>query len=507
MDWKFKLNGKNVVWKIEDDFVAVRPPVTQQAFEQALEVSQVKQGYDKNGYDKNGKQDEWEFKTITDDQQVFRQAGWKFVPRSQNPPDGVNIREVYISESGNTLISTNLATVRLRGKKELTLDEATKILKEDQLQIIRKLDFASNLYAVQLPTQQPLHEVILKLQARRVRYVFAEPSVLQAITGRLMPTDPQFGKQWQHAAAPALNGIGGFGLHSTDAWNITKGRGARPVRIAIIDNGMDVTHADLANQIIGGGFFRPDPVSDTAAFVRFQRGMTNFPIVGHGTFCMGMAAASQNNRNGGSGIAPEAELMAIACALDQTGTQLTLAEAIACAVNPRSFDPLAEPAGGADIISCSLETANFLESVLALAIRSAAREGRGRLGVPIFWAVNNRPTDISDDPICSLQEVIAVGRSNRAGKPDGSAHGPGLEFLAPGRRVFGPGRSDGNVFASGTSFATPLAAGVAALVLSRHSDWTVDQLRQHLKNSCDKIEGAHPHDCGAGRLNAHRAVQ
>jgi subtilisin family serine protease len=219
-----------------------------------------------------------------------------------------------------------------------------------------------------------------------------------------------------------------------------------------------------------------------------------------------MAAATQNNTNGGSGIAPDADLMAIACALDQTGTQTTLAQAIACAVDPQSFDPLAGPDGGADIISCSLETANILESVLALAITSAASNGRGGLGVPIFWAVDNQPTPISDDLVCSLADVIAVGRSNRQGNPDGSAYGPKLEFLAPGKKVFGPGRSDGNVFATGTSFATPLAAGVAALVLSRHPDWTVAQLRQHLKDSCDPIPGAVPDACGAGRLNAHRAV-
>lgn len=505
MQWNFKLNGKAVSWKIEDAFVAVRRTTD------PLPAPPSDGGPDQQGGGKTDDKGETDFRTATDDQQVFRQAGWRFVPRpsvpTPIPPDSPRIRQIYINEHGNTLLGNNLATVQLTGR-EMTQDQAAKILAADQLEIVRKLKFAPNLYSVRIKSSEPLHEVIDKLQASTHRYVFAEPSVLQVITGRQSPTDPQFRKQWQHAAGPLLNGGGGFGLHSIEAWNVTKGRGPeRPVRIAIIDNGMDVTHDDLQDQIIGGGYFRPEPGSDVATFVRFQPGMTDFPVMGHGTFCMGMAAATQNNTNGGSGIAPEAQLMAIACALDQTGTQTTLAQAITCAANPRSLDPLAEPEGGADIISCSLETPNILESVLALAIESAASDGRDGLGIPIFWAVDNQPTNISDDLVCSLPEVIAVGRSNKYGKPDGSAHGPKLEFLAPGKRVFGPGRSDANVYATGTSFATPLAAGVAALVLACQPELTATQLRQHLRDSCDPIEGEDPEHCGAGRLNAHRAVQ
>src|SRR6185369_8912312 len=110
--------------------------------------------------------------------------------------------------------------------------------------------------------------------------------------------------------------------------------------------------------------------------------------------------------------------------------------------------------------------------------------------------------------LCSLPNVIAVGRSGPDGKPVQCGHGPKLEFLAPGLDVWGPTWGNGNIQWSGTSFATPLAAGVAALVMSRHPDWTAQQVLQRLRDTCDRANGVVRDDfSGFGRVNALRAVQ
>jgi thermitase len=219
-----------------------------------------------------------------------------------------------------------------------------------------------------------------------------------------------------------------------------------------------------------------------------------------------MVGARQNNDNGGSGVAPESDLIAIACAQDQIGNQLTLARSIEFAVNPKAVDPEGPLTVGADIISCSLRTASVLETVLKTAIDSTV-SGRNGLGIPIFWAVSNRKEPISVDKVCSLDTVIAVGRSNRQGAPDGSAFGPELDFLAPGRLVFGPTEGVDNVFDSGTSFATPLAAGVAALVMALNPGLKAQAVREHLRATCIKSNGNdRDDDHGFGRVNAHRAV-
>jgi subtilisin family serine protease len=184
--------------------------------------------------------------------------------------------------------------------------------------------------------------------------------------------------------------------------------------------------------------------------------------------------------------------------------------------DPTTEDAKASKTDGAHVIACSLgpNGADWdMTSVLDLAISSAALSGRGGLGVPVLWAASNGPYDISLDDVCSHPDVIAVSRSNRNDLQDGAAHGPKLEFLAPGVDVYSTRSGSGYGYSKGCSFSAPLAAGVAALVLARHPNWTFNQIRQRLRDSCDKVGGViydpqgHHVDYGYGRINALKAVQ
>ena len=87
------------------------------------------------------------------------------------------------------------------------------------------------------------------------------------------------------------------------------------------------------------------------------------------------------------------------------------------------------------MISCSLGPNGpdwALTTILDLAIRFAAANGRSGLGIPIFWAASNGSYEIALDEVASHLDVLAIGRSNRNDLQDGSAFGPKLEFLAPG---------------------------------------------------------------------------
>src|SRR5699024_7910010 len=159
------------------------------------------------------------------------------------------------------------------------------------------------------------------------------------------------------------------------------------IRVAVVDNGFDADHEDLAAGVgAGSGFFvSGSPVTLTA-------GTAGMPDQDHGTFCAGMVGAREGNARGGIGAAPEAESMLVACLTDQVGSQATLARAIAYAADPTTEVATANADDGADIIVSSLgpNGANWaLMTVLDLALQAAAANGRGGLGTAIFWAASN----------------------------------------------------------------------------------------------------------------------
>ncbi|HMG76632.1 MAG TPA: S8 family serine peptidase [Pyrinomonadaceae bacterium] len=517
MNWNFRLGGKEVSYTILENMVAIKPEpqltefVTRAAlvewFGRPPDVSLVR---------------DIDNAVSLPHREVFARAGWIFVDAHEPVARAAEMRlslsgaqataPVLVSSSGELMVGTDLVTVQLSEK--LSEGEALAQLVKDGLILVRRLGIAENTFEVRLPSGPSLSQTISNLQERSDIYRFAEPELLQIIAGRFTPTDPHFDRQWQHRNDGSNGGLANADIHSERAWDLTRGIGImRPARLAVIDNGMEITHPDLRNGIVGGGYFAPDGVGG-ATFVRLN-GAPNFPAGNHGTFCMGMAGARMNNNLGGCGSAPEADLLAVACLPDQVGTQTTLARAVAYAADPTREDSQASASHGADVISCSLGPATDwdMTSVLDLAIRFANTNGRGGIGCPIFWATSNSAVDVARDEVCSHPDVIAVGRSNRNDHQDGSAFGPKLEFLAPGRDVYSTVSGGAFDFGTGTSYATPLSAGVGALVLSRYPNWTPQQVRQRLIQSCDKVgevvydANGHHDQYGFGRLNAEQAVQ
>jgi thermitase len=149
-----------------------------------------------------------------------------------------------------------------------------------------------------------------------------------------------------------------------------------------------------------------------------------------------------------------------------------------------------------------------MHSILEDALRFA-RTGRGGLGVPVFWAVANADVAVALDEVNASGLTIPVGATDHRDVRAACAHGPELAFMAPGVRVVStlPGELTATV--TGTSFAAPTAAGVAALVLSVHPGLSADEVTSLLKATCDRLpaqDGVQDHRHGAGRLNAAQAV-
>jgi thermitase len=348
-------------------------------------------------------------------------------------------------------------------------------------------------YTVKAAAVGPARDTAMALM-REQSVVYAEPDFIEHVGQRYTPMDPQFGKQWHHAV-----------LHSEAAWDKSKGKG---ISIAVVDNGFDTKHKDLKFGPLTG-WYRSTPDHADADFVPGIKGMDDGD---HGTACAGMIAAREGNKKGGCGVAFDADLHLIACLGDQVGTQSTLARAVAYAASPALEN---QTATGADIICCSLgpNIAQWtMTQVLNDAITNAATQGRAGKGCAIFWACTNGNFPIGSDEVCSHPRVNAIGRSTKNDSDDGSGFGPELEFLAPGVDVLIP--SSGNSAyrkTTGTSFAAPCAAGVAGLALSKNPALTAQQLRELMRQSCDKIGNLPYIDdrnvrFGHGRINADKAV-
>lgn len=523
MDWTFKVREESIKLSSVEHLRAVFPTPE---FSAKASLADYRSAFGEVRLEHTAASDSVQ-RLSPEDRQMFERAGWWFVsPKAdvgeatvnrESVPNAQAASEVFVTKSGAVMICTNLATLKL--PPDLSEDQAREVMKQDGLTIVHKLGFAKNLYEVRIPAGVPLPEAVDRLQSSG-HYLWAEPTLLQTLKPKeaavAVPGDPLFAEQWQHrnlgTTPDGVPGVAGEDLDSLRAWNITKGEG---IRIAVIDLGMQINHPDLAGAVAGGGFFLT-AASGESTFFPIPANPDDFPDFSHGTFCMGLAGARSNAvgqpGQGGLGSAPECSLIAIACPSTGLTTQSTLAQAVHFAVDPGAFDPGAAKQPGADVISCSLDTERPLFTVLQDAIHFAGTEGRVidgvSRGIPIFWAVNNHEGDIKDDPVACLPEVIAVGRFDRRGLRGLGASGDELAFLAPGNDVFST-RSHGFYGKrDGTSFATALAAGVGALVLSVHRDWTAAQVRQKLRESCEPMNGAVGHDphVGFGKLNAFMAV-
>lgn len=507
MKKSYKLRGRPVEVFELDGIRAVMPSIrSNESFNNII-----------SRFDGNGRQLfknlQSDFPETKDQLRAFANAGWVFV----QPPPGVvrslddkrfefvgveQSNKVYRDESDVIMIGTS--NINLKLKPALSLKEVQDFIEQHQLIILRQLKFAPNLFEVQ--TAQPdTIDVVNKLELSEY-VVYAEPAMIINIPGRYIPVDPFYQRQWQHNNNGVNGTLAGADIHAQAAWDIARGKG---IRVAVIDNGIDIRHPDLSpSSKLSGYFF------NNGTAVNFRQGLAGFPNGDHGTFCAGMAIAKEGNGAGVCGIAHHADFIAIACLNDQVGTQVTLARAVAYAADP-STEITGTPSGvGADVISCSLgpNGANWkMESVLADAIDYAVTKGRNGKGSLVFWAVSNGGFDIKFDEVSAYANTISVGRSTSYDTEHGSAFGPELDFLAPGVDVWSTKMGGGYGIGTGTSYATPLAAGAAAVLLSKNPQKTWVEIRKALQDSCDKI-GTQPYIrnrndlYGFGRINLARAL-
>jgi subtilisin family serine protease len=275
--------------------------------------------------------------------------------------------------------------------------------------------------------------------------------------------DPRYGSEWHlpKIAAPA-------------AWDLSSGAG---VTIAILDTGVDGSHPDLYDQMVPGWNFY-DNNSNTA------------DTHGHGTAVAGTAAARSNNALGVASVAGGARIMPVRIA-DPGGYAYwsTVAQGLNWAANH-----------GARVANIS-----YVGVSASSTVQSAASYFRSKGGVVVVCA-GNTGSSSSTAPSGVMLVVAATNESDQ--RASFSTFGSFVDMAAPGSNIVTTGR--GGVYQSwnGTSFASPIVAGAAALVIARRPDLSADQIEAALLLSTTDL-GAAGYDIyfGAGRVHAAAAVQ
>jgi subtilisin family serine protease len=289
-------------------------------------------------------------------------------------------------------------------------------------------------------------------------------------------------------------------INANDAWQITTGDST--VHIAIVDIGVDWHHPDLSDNILktpggkligwdfGGLNGTPDndPSEDSMAF--------------HGTHVAGIAAAVTNNKIGIASIGNKCKIIPIKVSrydqLAPDGAPFVVYgfEGIKLAVDL-----------GAKVINCSWggnsyssleqETIDYAVSKGTLVVAAQGNDGNTESFYPADYI-----------------GVLSVGwlHTQDDQKSSFANYGTKVKVFAPGDTILStwPTKS-GNLYInlSGSSMASPHAAGLAGLVFSKFPKFTPLQVSEQIRVTADNIEHSNPgftNLLGRGRINAYNAV-
>jgi len=405
----------------------------------------------------------------------------------------------------------------------IRVDQLQSICTKVGCTILHPMEFTTQEYLleVQGSNAEAVFEAVIELN--KIDWIeWAAPNIAFSpkLCGQVMPNDEYFYMQWHLHNTGETFGTPNADINAPEAWEITTGH--PNIVVAVLDTGVDSSHPDLVNNLVHGYDFHddddlPDPVGG--------------PDSAHGTMCAGLIAAEGNNEIGVVGVTWKCKIMPIR-ASTWLGWGITPESQIATAIRWAATH-------GADILSNS-----WVDNIPLPIIHSAFVDvtqsggiGRKGKGCIVFGAFGNTGSRASFPP-ASWPEVVGVGATDASDvRSYYSSHGPELDVVAPG----GPGCTNGDWLRTGkewswttdiagaggynndpydewahildytglggTSQACPVAAGVAALILSIEPELTNEEVRHFLERSAKDLGDPGRDDYyGWGRVDARAAL-
>jgi thermitase len=308
-------------------------------------------------------------------------------------------------------------------------------------------------------------DTAIKQYKHNTYVAYAEPNFKAQAFG--ITDDVALSQQWGLFKIDAANQA------AMSAWDITEGN--QSVKVAILDTGIDSTHTDLAGKIAGSSNFTTSSTLDDT--------------VGHGTHVAGITAAATNNGLGVAGTGYNTVLLN-GKVLDDSGSGYYswIASGIVWAAD-----------NGAQVINMSLGG-----SASSQALQDAVNYAWSK-GVVVVAAAGNSNTNAPMYPGYYTNVIAVAATDSNDQRANFSNFGNWVDVAAPGVSIYSTYKGNSYATLSGTSMATPFAAGTAALIWAKGYCTTNTCVRTQLEQTADKISGT-----GSlwawGRINAYKAV-
>ena len=348
-----------------------------------------------------------------------------------------------------------------RNEREMSVEEVRLEIAEEAA-LVEKLeegkDYAENQAYCEAESLTEAQEIAEQYDAELISYeegiavfdtgrdiseILSEEAESQSPNARIYPdyymeiesiNDPDYSKQWFHNY-----------VKDNSVWGNTNGSGAI---VAVVDTGIDTDHPDLAGNIRGA--------------VKTGNATSEVDKNGHGTHVAGIIASIKSNKKGGCGVAPGAEIYSVCVGNPKSEkegiTVSAMVSGIKKAVN-----------AGANVVNLSLgldttpaaSTISNMQEVMDYAYEN---------GVTVVASAGNNSSAAEHYPAC-LDHVISVAACTKnGGLAYYSNYGEWVDIVAPGSTIYSTYPDDAYKYLSGTSMASPVVAGAAALIYASNEE-------------------------------------
>ena len=403
----------------------------------------------------------------------------------------------FITENGEKVGMSDYFYIKL--KKPSNFSKLQQLANQNNVQIIEQNEFMPLWYTLRCTEKTTGNTLEVANSFFETGWFSSSSPDFLTEADLACSNDPSFPAQW------GLHniGIGNANINVCDVWEITKGLG---VKIAVIDNGIQLNHPDLKDNIISLSYDTESNSSPSRLYLDRLRLYND-----HGTLVAGIIAAVKDNNFEMTGVAPRSAIMSISNSFSLTpNSRAARANGINWAWQ-----------NGADVINCSWTSvpSDFIDQAIENAL-THGREGKGSI---VVCSSGKGVTDKVGYPANSNPNIIAVGAMTIAGnRYVVSNYGDELDVVAPGSGIVSTTLNNNiSTLAHGTSMAAAFVSGVAALVLSANFSLTASQIENIIEQTAQKINpetyeytnhlrrpnGTWNNEMGYGLIDAYAAVQ